>query len=145
VGPRRCTSAKVENLPRGALCEADADCGDGLTCGAAKGEPKRCGVACESDPSVCRHDSVCTRTGLSEITGIVFNPQQPLPAFKKVAARIATCFPLVDDGGACLVHAQCAGGACCDGICGSGDPEQQATANLRTGGCSYSATSDGSE
>ncbi len=115
-----CTDEVVTDLPRGALCETSEECADGLPCGAARGEPSRCGVACESDPSVCGDAGVCTRASLAERDGIVFFPQLLRPAFADIGARVATCYSVItqEEGAPCSLHAECESGACCEGTCG---------------------------
>jgi hypothetical protein len=139
VSPRLCTAPPASPLPRGALCEQDAECADGLRCGAATGEPKRCGVSCESDPTVCDPETWCTRSGLTEINGLVYNPHALLPSFAQVEGRVATCTPVPFSGSlgarVCNEHAECDPGACCGGICMS---VEQATASALVGGCNFS-------
>lgn len=137
VGKRECTSDLPKSLPRAALCEADAECEKGLTCGAGKGEPKRCGIACELAPRVCGAKQICTRPGLSEIEGFVRYPQYALAAFAETEGRIATCHDRLWDEDAqskvaCTFHAECSPGACCDGVCVA---SEVATPDYRTGGC----------
>ena len=142
VGPRACTSEVPSNLPRGALCESDAECGAGLACGATSpAEPKRCGIACEESAD-CGSASICTRAGLTEIAGVVWYPQRTLPGLAEVAGRIATCHPVIEAGAACTLHAECGTGICCEGACVGSD---QADKNLRTGGCTFKEHQDDSE
>ena len=137
MGPRVCSAELVTGLPRGALCEANEECANGLACGAVGAEAKRCGVACENDPSVCGDAATCTRASFAEKDGVVFFPQRLKPAFADVGARVATCYTLITDAEKeskpCTLHAECSSGACCEGTCGYeyqvGDPQ--------TGACGF--------
>lgn len=143
VGPRTCTGEVLSDLPRGALCETNEECASGLPCGATSAdEPKRCGIACEVSSDACGLGAICTRAALSEVDGIVWFPQRTLPGFAEVAGRIATCHPVIQQGGACTLHAECQTGVCCGGACVSAE---EAHKNLRTGGCTFTEREGDSE
>jgi hypothetical protein len=125
-GPLDCRPAP-HDLPRGALCSADAQCAGDLHCGGAKGEPARCGIACETDLSVCDDASICALPGVVDDFGMFIGP---FDNWSDPASHVATCYPARNDGDAdlsCEVHAQCMtssggffaswAGACCEGRC----------------------------
>ncbi len=118
---RECLAGEaLRELPRGALCESADECAQGLGCGASRGEPRRCGIACELDAEVCGKDALCARPGLVEIDSLIIEAYHPLPAWTDDAGRVATCFPLVRATATdqrCSLQAQCELGACCEGQC----------------------------
>jgi hypothetical protein len=111
-------------LPRGSLCEDDAECADRLRCGAGPGRAKRCGVACSGNAD-CGANEVCSSAGILASTTQA-GEFELLPAFRSDAkARITTCYPPAQDY-RCEVSAQCAASpydgpsaftACCEGTC----------------------------
>jgi hypothetical protein len=126
-GPRACRPAPSE-LPRGALCTRDGDCAGGLRCGGPDTEPRRCGVACETEPAVCGASAVCIVPGLHGVASAIERPYRQREAWSEPAGRVATCFPLRHPDDAeqrCDVDHQCQTGdpwpfnvgACCEGRC----------------------------
>lgn len=120
---RACRSPFTSIVPRGGLCEVDADCVTGLRCGAGPGRAKRCGISCAVDAE-CGTSGVCAATGS---TRAVVPPARValLSGWQRPVERISTCYPRVLSsslGGplalACEVQEQCiTGSACCDGKC----------------------------
>jgi hypothetical protein len=85
---------------------------------------------------------VCTRAGFAEVDGAIWYPWYPQPGFADVAGRIATCHPVIPEGGACSLHAECATGICCRGACMTDDKAEK---GLRTGGCTLKEATEDSE
>jgi hypothetical protein len=114
---RSCQPRITSPAARGGLCESNADCAAGLTCGAAAGRAKRCGIACATDTD-CGDGGICAAAGVSRL---VDSPAKfaLLPAWSAAAGRIATCHRASPFGGSCEVQDQCATSylACCNGRC----------------------------
>jgi hypothetical protein len=130
---RACTSDEAPRaLPRGALCENSEECGAETWCGGRANEPKRCGVACEAafsdDAPRCPADTTCIRAGVLLREGLDPLPNQAWE--KDPGARVATCYPFLHEGEACVSHEQCPLGACCDGKC-----DWSSGFNPRSGAC----------
>jgi hypothetical protein len=114
-------------LPRGALCEHDAECEGSLPCGAADGRAKRCGSACGTDTD-CGANQVCVAPGARRVSEspVRFST---LPRWSELAGRLSTCWPRADHEQPCQLHQQCTGStwfnqmSCCDGVCNDRDSD----------------------
>jgi hypothetical protein len=122
---RTCVPRFDAILPRGALCEVDAECLDGLRCGAPSGRAKRCGFACRTGAD-CAANELCGESG--SVPGAQASIYEVLPSYTtQSASRVRTCYarPVVEPyrNLACEVHAQCIStnggpaGTCCQGSC----------------------------
>jgi hypothetical protein len=111
---RTCVTQPSSPLARGALCEADAECADGLRCGGGVGRPKRCGVSCATAGD-CNAGELCATPGAVRFATEPAS-YELLPQYRELTARINTCWPLSNNGD-CAIHAQCLGNACCEGRC----------------------------
>lgn len=127
VSTRACLPRITSVVPRGGLCEQSQDCVPGLTCDAAVGRAKRCGIACVSNAE-CGSGGVCAAPGVSRA---VDPPAQLalLPGWSMLTSRIATCYRAATVlNNSCEVQEQCGalgGLACCSGKCQSAtlDPD----------------------
>ena len=138
VASRACHAADDTKRPRGGLCEQDDDCEEGLSCKSY--DPKlapRCGGACPIlAEDACPEGQRCAmpgldRTGLDAIDAFASSlfdilagePDatilSPTELWSTAPGRVATCYPAVDEGEACVLHVQCAAssGSCCGGLC----------------------------
>ncbi|MEY4508460.1 MAG: hypothetical protein RLZZ450_582 [Pseudomonadota bacterium] len=142
---RACRSPFTSIVPRGGLCEVDADCVTGLRCGAAHGRAKRCGISCAVDGD-CGANGVCASTGA---TRSVVPPARValLSGWQTPSERITTCYQRVASSLtgivgpaalACEVQDQCiTGTACCNGTCEIGrtfDPDLEDCKPLKLDG-----------
>jgi hypothetical protein len=111
---KRCLPRLERRLARGELCEESGDCELGLSCGAAPGRAKRCGVSCAVD-SDCMQ-GVCAIPGVFPMGEL--GERAKLASFESAPAqRVATCWPVPGIDRACSLHQQCAADACCAGRC----------------------------
>jgi hypothetical protein len=130
---RGCVPRTTSPLPRGALCEHDAECEGSLPCAAGEGRAKRCGMACGKEGD-CSIEHVCVAPGARKVSNL---PERfaTMPRWNELAGRIATCWPRALFGKPCELHQQCTDSSvsssmsCCEGRCESG------TADLATGVC----------
>jgi hypothetical protein len=107
TGARSCVPRFDGILPRGALCEVDAECAAPLRCGGPPGRLKRCGLSCRTSAD-CAARETCGDAG--SIPSKQAGNYELLASYASESAlRVRTCYPLWSyQGEDCQVHAQCA-------------------------------------